>query len=296
MILILSLTNAKSQEKSVNGDTSNVLRSYKALSNKIGLQDFSISIHDFDFRFWNDWQVLEIWEEKDSIRGVLANYSFRIDKKSNNIIDTLFEKICIDSKNASAAYQIVHNSKILNIPSDYMIKGWRRSWCGINYIIEHADSQNYWFKSYYSPSSLDSIKEAVMVMDFVKKISDTLDLIGSYKKFKRKLPHKYCYNWEGAVIWSLIRNYYELGYWGSVKLPVGCIISCKINRIGKLISNFGLNVYFPLDNHDNYDFSTTFYKSSLFIHKHENLSDFIAYNYRQRKLNFIEDGIKYQNN
>jgi hypothetical protein len=291
MILLLSLSNAKSQEKQIQGDTTNWYKWNKKLSTQMGLQDFSISKHDFDFRFWNQGQIIEIWKVNDSIQGALTNYIFWSKSKEG----PLFEKKIMDSGTAAAIYQIINNSDILDLPTDKMINKWSQGLDGITYIIEHANNKNYWYKTYWTPSAQDSLKEALIVSDFVKKISNILDLKGCYKKFENNVPHKGCYNSGGISQKCYISNSYGIGYYGSTSLPIGYSLSLSLGYIGKLKTDFGLSIIHQLNNQGNYNFSAIIGKSRMFFRKNAELNDFLTYNYRQRKLNFINDSIEYQN-
>jgi hypothetical protein len=176
-----------------------------------------------------------------------------------------------------------------------MIGDWSQGFDGITYIIEHSDRDTYWFKHYWTPSAQDSIPESLMVLDFINKISDTLNLNENYKKFLDNLPHRGCYNSGGMVIMCYISNLYGVGYYGSTKLPLGYSASVQLSFIGNLRTDFGLNILHQLDGNGNYDFSASFGKGNIFTGRSDNIHDFLSYGYRRRELDLISPDITHQN-
>jgi hypothetical protein len=296
LIIVTLIQNALSQEKVIKGDTTFWYRWNKSLAEKLVLKDYSTTQEDFGFRFWNHGQVVEIIRNNDSITGELTNYIYRYKPRKENKRDTIIFKKILDKDRVEAAYGIIQNSGILNLPSDNMIENWSHGTDGITYIVEQSDKNAYWLKNYWTPSSQDSIPESIIVMDFVKLFSDTLDLSENYKEFRESLPHNGCYNSGGMSVVCYIGNSFGLGYYGSTKLPIGFFTSLQLSYIGKLQTNFEIRVQHQTDNHGNYDFSLALGKGSLLLNKSQNISDFVMYQYRKRELDFVEPGIIFNNN
>lgn len=269
----------------IKGDTAFWHNQNQELIKKLKLTDFNKIQADFSFRFWIYGQVIEIFKEDNQIKGELTNYTSHITKKRN---DTLTYKIKLDSIKALKAYKVIQQSGILALQSDKEISGWSQGCDGVEYIIEHSDKYGYWYKSYWTPSAQDSIPEALIVMDFIKALSDTLELSKTYKKFEESLPHKGCYTIPGGMIITChLNKTYRLGYLASTKLPIGFNSFISLYYIGKIRTNFRFGFQYKFDRNNNYDFGFNTSKSNLFI-KNSNTYDFILYNYQKRKLDFVD--------
>ena len=182
ILLILTLIqNVNSQDKVIKGDTAFWYNRNQELNKTLELTDFSTLQADFSFRFRNHGQIVEIFKTNNQIHGELTNYIFHSIKKRS---ETLHQKIQLDSVKALETYEIIQKSGLLTLQSDDKIEGWTGGCDGITYIIEHSDKKEYWYKTYWTPSAQDSIPESLIVMDFVKALSNTLQLSEKYKEFK----------------------------------------------------------------------------------------------------------------
>lgn len=279
------------QEKTVVGDT--VHWSYRVVNKiekDIELLDFETSKHDFDFRFRNMGQVVEIWRENDSIKGLMTNYIFWGRKGKSK---TLFKKNAISPQKAESIYRMINDSKILNLPFD---EG--KYFCtDVNpYIFETADKQNYIFKfSWAICSREDSLQ---FIRQFVKQLDDTLQLRESYRDFRNTLPRVGTYSSGGIVITKYSNPIsFELGYFGSTKLPVGYYAGLYFYSIGTKVTNIGISAEHRFDRQRNYDFSAMINKPHLFINNPKKIitGDFLSYNYRIRNLHFVDENTIFQN-
>lgn len=291
LLILTIIQNVYSQDKVIIGDTVYWYNQNQKLNKTLELIDFSTSRDDFSFRFRNHGQIVEIFKTKNQIHGVLTNYIFHSIKKRS---ETLHQEIQLDSVKALEIYDIIQKSGIIDLQSDNKIDGWSGGCDGITYIIEHSDKKEYWFKTYWTPSAQDSIPESLIVMDFVKALSDTLQLSEKYKEFKEELPHRGCYNSGGMVNTCYISNSFGFGYNGSTKLPFGFNTSVYLTYIGKNQTNLGLGFQYKFDSNGNYDVDFYASKSNLFINNSKT-NDFLGYNYQKRKLDFVNSNIVFQN-
>jgi hypothetical protein len=294
LFFILTL-NLKSQDKVIKGDTLYDYNRDKAMIEKIELEDFLKSEDDFNFRFRNFGQVVEIKKNNDSLSGQLTNYIFKLKTRGYKRTDTLYNKVALTPSEASNAWNIIQASDILTLESMDMIKEWSGGCDGITYTIEHSDSNDYWYKSYWTPSVQDSIPESIIVMNFVRDISDTLNLTDRYKTFKKSLPHKGCYNSGGMFVTCYVGNSYGVGYRGSTKLPTGLYGSLNLAYIGKVHTDFGLNAHYQFDKKDNYDFRINLSKGKIAVRNSFIRNDFLSYTFRQRQLDFVTKDITFIN-
>lgn len=292
ILLILTLIqNVNSQDKVIKGDTAFWYNRNQEFNKTLELTDFNTSRADFSFRFRNHGQIVEIFKTNNQIHGELTNYIFHSIKKRS---ETLHQKIQLDSLKALETYEIIQKSGILGLQSDDRIEDWSGGYDGITYIVEHSDKKEYWCKTYWTPSAQDSIPESLIVMDFVKALSDTLQLSGKYKEFKDDLPHRGCYNSGGMSQTCYVSNSFGFGYHGSTKLPLGLNSSVYLTYIGKKHAEFGFGFQYKFDRNDNYDFGFNVSKSDLFI-KNSKTNDFLFYNYQKRKLEFVDTNAIFQN-
>ena len=281
-----------SQTKVIEGDTIYWFKGNRELLKTLELKDFEKSTDEFNFRFRNHGQVIEITKDSFVINGTITNYIYR--DKTNNKRKILSNKITLSVEQAKNIYNIIQNSEILNLQSDNKIENWKRGADGITYIIEHSDKKNYWFKHYWTPSTQDSIPEALIVSNLIKSLSDTLNLQETYTKFKNDLPKKGCYSSGGGTTFCYLSNSLDLGYSGATKLPFGFYASYNAGYLGETEINLGVGLEYNFDNKGFYHLNiqtshcNIFYKKSIF-------SDFIAYNYQNRKLDINDVNNKFQN-
>ncbi|UZR99535.1 hypothetical protein [Chondrinema litorale] len=285
-ILVLSFLyiNAFAQNKEIKGDTAFVYEYYKEFAEELQLTNFSTSQNDFSFRLWNLGHVVELVVHNDSVSAQLVNYIYRFNRKDTKR-DTISSKIQLDSAKALSFYQIITHSGILDLPSDNQIEGWAQGLDGITYNIEYANSKTQWFKNYWTPTAQKSLPEALFVINFLEQVFDSLDLETYNAAFKEQLPHRGCYTFGEGLIHCYAMSVISIGYYGSTKLPFGYEVSKYFGKIGKLRTNIGIMFSHQFDRFNNCDISIYTLKN-LLIKKHKY---FLAYNYRIRKLNFIEN-------
>ncbi|MES2862966.1 MAG: hypothetical protein V4666_02515 [Bacteroidota bacterium] len=294
VLLLLSFLTAFSQTKQIKGDTIFWYKRNIELLKTLELKDFEKSSNEFNFRFSNHGQVIEISKDSSEYKGIITNYIYHYKKANRNKVETLSNKIILSSKQAEEIYNIVHNSEILELPSDKYIKNWQHGADGTTYIIEHTDKYNYWFKNYWTPSSQDSIPEAQVVENLVYKIDSLLNLQKIYSSFKNSLPKRGCYNSGGMVNMCYTSNSTEFGYSGATKMPLGFYSSYNASYIGKVKVNLGTALQYNFDNDGFHHLNFQTSKWNIF-YKKPNIYDFLSFNYQDRKLNIDEDINKFQN-
>lgn len=294
IIFLSSFLTTFSQTKEIKGDTASSYKSNIGLQKTLDLKDFEKSPDEFNFRFRNLGQIIEISKDGSLINGSITNYIYHTIKANANKTEILSQKIDLTSKQAETIYEIVQQSGILNLPSDKNIEQWTQGFDGITYIIEHADKNNYWFKRYWTPSSQDSIPEAIVVLGFVKDLADTLNLQEVYSSFKNTLPKKGCYNSGGITNVCYISNSLELGYSGAIKLPLGFYSSYSATYIGKAKINGSASLQYNFSHAGYHHLNLQLAKWNIF-YKNSNLSDFIVYNYQNRNLKIDQSKNKFEN-
>lgn len=282
------------QTKEIKGDTVYWYKRNIEFQKTLDLKDFEKSQDEFNFRFFNHGQVIEISKESSEISGSIVNYIYHTKKSNKSQRETLTSKTLLTSQQSKNIYDIIKNSKILELPSDKNIEKWSQGMDGITYIIEHSDKKSYWLKNYWTPTSQDSIPEAIIVLDLIKNLSNTLDLKDVYKSFKKSLPKKGCYNSGGMVNMCYVSNSFELGYSGATKLPLGFYSSYSATYIGETKINGGASFQYNFDNNGFHHLNLQIAKWNIF-HKNSSLSDYITYNYQNRFLNINDAKNEFEN-
>ena len=293
ILFLLSCQTALSQTKKIEGDTAYWFNLNKEFQRTLDLKDLQKSTNEFNFRFRNHGQVIAITKDSSSISGNITNYIYHTKKPNRVKTETLSNKISLSPEQAKNIYEIIQNSKILNLPSDNKIENWKKGMDGITYVIEHSDKKTYWLKSYWTPSAQNSIPEALIILNFTEKLSESLNLQETYKTFKNHLPKSGCYNSGGLSTVCYISNSLDLGYSGSTKLPLGFYASYSASFVGKTEVNAGIALQYNFDSNGFQHLNFQTWKWNIF-YKKSNFSDFIAYNYQNRKLDFHRTANEFQ--
>ncbi len=298
-LLLLSLQTTFCQTKEIKGDTAFLYKKNIELQKALELKDFEKSTDEFNFRFRDHGQVIEISKDSTKYNGIITNYVYHTKKANRNKSEILSNKIILSQKQAEDIYNVVQSSRILDLPSDNIIANWKRGFDGITYIIEHTDRKNYWFKNYWTPDAQDSIPEAIVVLELIKNLADTLNLQEIYSSFQDDLPKQGCYNSGGMANICYVSNSLELGYSGATRLPLGFYSSYSAGYIGKTKINGSAVLQYNFNNDGFHHLNFQISKWNIF-YQNANLSDFMTYNYQNRifniddvKSDFVNHQIKY---
>lgn len=283
------------QTKQIEGDTTNYFfHLKKTLSKRIGLQNLAKSPHEFSFRFWGNNVAIDIWKNKDTLGGCLTKYvliEYQNVRKNKPKKDTLWTNVEIDSLTVSKLYQIVQQNNITEIPDGELITDWGHGFDGYTYIIEHANSINYAFKTYWLPCNMQA-KEAKIICQVIKHIKDTIQL---QKSPIIKIPKNACFSSDqGGMTACTIQYYTDISYDGMSHLAWGISAGRYINKIGNWKPNIGVYGRGRTDWQSNYDMQFTLTKWYKFTSKTKRETS-LSYSYRIRKLNFVKDNIIFQN-
>ncbi len=283
------------QNKEIKGDSTywhyyNDSKFYETLK----LMDFNTTEYKFTFRIKLSGQIIEIWKEQDSIKGLLTNYIYRHHPNKEKKDKLLFDKVTLEDSLVLKAYELIQSSNILNLKSQKEIEGWQQGFDGFVYTIEHSDRENYWFKSYWSPSASKGLKEAELVNSFIREIEAVLDLKQHNLVFSNaKIIHG-TYSTGTIRMVTVENHYFNLGYEGTTRLPIGFNVGGYVSRIKNIKFSSGLIINSKFDFNSNYDYSVLVYKNSI-LTKLTNRGDQLSYQYRERNLNFYKTG-KFINN
>lgn len=295
IIFIFLSQIVSSQNKSIKADTSNYwYKSDQKLYNKLNLRNLKNSDYEFSFRFRNQGQIVQITKDSSNIEGFVLNYIYHTTKFQRNENKIRTKKKNISSNKAKVIYELIKNSKVLELKSGSEIENWSHGADGITYIIEHSNENTYNFKSYWTPTSQDSIPEAILLINFIDKLSNILDLKNEYSNFKEDLPRRGCYNSGGVLNFCYVSNSLGFGYSGASKLPLGFYTGYTATFIGKKKINIGTFFQYNFDNDNHYHLNFGLSKWDIFIKKKE-IYDFISYSYQNRKLSIEHQKNEFEN-
>lgn len=298
LLFIGSLQISLGQIKEIKGDTNSILyKTNTEIQKTLGLTDLKNAQNEFNFRLLCNGQVIEISKDSLIYKGTITNYIYHTKKANKEILSN---KTILTSTQAKNIYNIIKKTKIADLPSDKDIKGWKQGTDGTTYIIEYANKKEYWFKDYWTPSAQDSIPESIIVWNFVKNISDTINLTKEYSKFENPLPRTGCYD-TGAGLTTCYARYVSnvlcLGYSGASKLPLGFHAYYSATYFGDIKKNISicLDLDYNFDNNGFYHFNLKTSTWELFCHKESNVIDFMTYNYQNRSINKNGNRYNYEN-
>lgn len=210
ILLLFFSVNSFSQNRELHIETyENVDSPYwynwkKEFYEKIELDLIHKTTHLWHFRFWTNKQAIEIWKNAENkIEGKITNwaeehkeYDSKNHETSNKII---YQVIVLESKTIADIISLIKSSQIKQIPDQGFIENWRQGFDGITYTIETANTTDYYFKTYWTPTAQDSLQEAIIIQDFVEKILDTTNASSLWKEFDMKIPFE-CYIYGGPMI------------------------------------------------------------------------------------------------
>jgi hypothetical protein len=87
----------------------------------------------------------------------------------------------------------------LHIPTEDSIKGWERGFDGITYKIEYSTKHYYSFKTYWTPTAQDSLKEAIQVQSFIDSAFLLSNANETWRVFEKSIPFE-CYMNDGPSV------------------------------------------------------------------------------------------------
>ncbi len=281
ILTILTIQTICGQNKAFVGDTSFWFRYQGDLERKLELQNLLKPIDSNIFRYWSQGQVIEITENNESITAQVTYYAYHRKNRSSRR-DTIFQKFKLGEENALNAFQLIHSSGILKIPSENKIKGWGHGFDGESFRFEYSTKDTFSYKTYWCPYAFDSVPEANIIWQFIQELEDTLGLTKSGYQFQRKMPRG-IYSFGGTAQIDNRGPRFKVGYIGSFQTPYGITLESGINRIRDIYIGGTLRTSFMHDLNGNNDLYLNLAKYGLLINNQRRLGDYLSYSYRMRK-------------
>lgn len=256
---------------------------------KTQLPDLLKTKEDFYFRLSFEGTKIDIWKDStDNTNGILTKFIFSEGHKTNKK-DTIFNKYKLE--NSDEIYNLINESKILDIPSEKEIKNWGYGHDGITYTFEFANKYKYQIKSYWTPSAQDStITEARSLVKFCEEINVLAKYYSTNESFERELPRGFTY--ENGSSWALSKpkisnSYVYFDYNGNYRLPLGFTFGYYVNKIKEAKFNMGIRINIQNNFSNNLHFENIIWKRNIFENDN-NYYDSFRLIYEYSKLDYIK--------
>ena len=184
-----------------DGDTSLWYKWRIELCAQIELDSIQNSENNWHFRLWTNKQAIDVWEDIDGrtfgkVTSWTKEYTPNDEEPTNRIF---YENKLLDSDKTNRLITLIDSTQIKNIPDEDSIESWGQGFDGITYIIETADSNEYFFKTYWTPTAQDSLKEAIVVQNFVERCLEITDSKEIWSDFVSRIPFE-CYINGGPMV------------------------------------------------------------------------------------------------
>ena len=184
-----------------DGDTSLWYKWRIELCTQIELESIQNSKNKWHFRLWTNKQAIDIWEDLNGVTsGKITSWTKEYTPDDEEPTNRIFYKIkLLDSIKTNKLISLIDSTKIKNIPDEDSIENWRQGFDGITYIIETSSTKNYFFKTYWTPTAQNFLKEALVVQKFVDRCLIITESKQVWSDFASRIPFE-CYINGGPMI------------------------------------------------------------------------------------------------
>jgi len=179
----------------------------------LNIEPIKNSVFKYHFQHKREGQIINIYSENgESFSGELINSiteykDIKTDFGKNPKADKyLYEKVKLNTKNASDIGRMVINQKLYNIPTDTLIEGWNFGWLDCGSVSFTFKTENKFQFSEYTchQNQNDSIVYVPMIKNAFDTIDKILELEKKYSEFESKLGKGKTYSKNGYVMMYLM--------------------------------------------------------------------------------------------
>ena len=173
-----------------DGDTSLWYKWRIKLCTQIELESVQNSKNNWHFRLWTNKQIIDIWKDSNSVTlGKITSWTKEYTPNGEEPTNRIFyENKLLDSVKVNKLISLIDSTQIKNIPDEDSIVSWRQGFDGITYIVETVSTTDYFFKTYWTPTAQDSLKEAIVVQNFVDKCLIITESKELWSDFASRIP------------------------------------------------------------------------------------------------------------
>lgn len=179
---------------SLNGDSSFWHKYLLKQLEKLSLPSLDTTAQGAYCRVWTNRQVIDIWQKPGgTFAGKLTTWTdeyISVNEEPTNRSFIVTKNLSDDTATLVSAF--IQNSKILAVPTDDSVTGWKQGFDGITYIIEQSSADNYSFKTYWTPEAQNSLEEAKQVQDFIDRVFHLTNAQHAWNEFSKTIPFE-CY-------------------------------------------------------------------------------------------------------
>ncbi len=141
---------------------------------------------DYSFRFWSNGLVVKVSRAGDKAFGDITRF---VEEYPATRKKRIFKRqYILSSQNAEKVLSLADSLNINGLPSDKDIKGWQQGLDGIAYFVESKKDNQYSFKHYWTPTSQDSLPEAIRLLNFITGLENIMSDTKGYKSFGKEIP------------------------------------------------------------------------------------------------------------
>lgn len=173
-----------------DGDTTLWYKLRTQLCHQIELDSIQNSTNNWHFRLWTNTQAIDIWESSNGLKyGKITSWTKEYAPNGEEPTNRVFyEYKFLDTEKINLLVALIDSSKIKKIPSDDLIENWNQGHDGITYIIETSYTENYFFKTYWTPTAQESIEVALIIQEFVDRFLVTTESQKVWSDFTSRIP------------------------------------------------------------------------------------------------------------
>jgi hypothetical protein len=168
---------------------------------KLKLPDLKLTSDSIYFRLSTDNQIIDIHSrDGNTFDGQMVIYTTSYDQEQKKKSKYYSSRQTLSADTLRQIIDLFKKLGVNDIPTDSEIEGWRPGTDGKTYIFQFATRDKYSFKTYWTPDSFDSLKEAITINRFVTQIESILTLDKRTQNFFETLPKDNCYRFGSMSI------------------------------------------------------------------------------------------------
>lgn len=193
LILILNI-QAEAQPrlayipKDAHRDTTWWYAYQQQLCKKLHLTDV---IHDScrnHFRLWTDTRIVDVCRERCRTTSTLIRWTEEVVPHNEAPTGRIYKQVISAESAGLRIDTLIKDSRIEAIPDQSLIKGWQQGLDGTEYLIEYTTDSTYYFKTYWTPTAQENVKEALVVQHFVDSMLSIVESPQESRQFTASIP------------------------------------------------------------------------------------------------------------
>jgi len=127
-ILTFNLTFAQDRRLSNDSDTAFWFNWRTELNNELGLETINNSTEQFEFRFWDGYKVVRLWNSGNELKSEVIYFlrEYKENKDSYDYKGRLYHSSKqLSDQTTKSIENLISDFEILQLPTDNQIEGWK---------------------------------------------------------------------------------------------------------------------------------------------------------------------------